>query len=117
MFGERRDHTRGIHGGIPGRSLPTDRHAVTCSPSRFSRHHADLSDRRKPLRPWGTSMSRARLATLPVLLIVVLLLLTAGGSPSPSAAGGPKLKAHVPGELLVKFKPTARGLDRASAMA
>ncbi|HKY33809.1 MAG TPA: S8 family serine peptidase [Candidatus Polarisedimenticolia bacterium] len=60
-------------------------------------------------------MSRARLALLSFALIA-LILSVAGGAPS-GAASGPALAPHVPGELIIKFKPAARGLERAGAMA
>jgi subtilisin family serine protease len=61
-------------------------------------------------------MSRARLAVL-VLFLAGLIAATVGGLPPLSAAGGPRLAPHVPGEILISFKPGAPGLERASAMA
>ena len=65
-------------------------------------------------------MSRARLTFLSFILFA-LVAATVGGSFSPAAAGGnsngPALAPHVDGEILIKFQPNARGLDRASALA
>ncbi|HKY33808.1 MAG TPA: S8 family serine peptidase [Candidatus Polarisedimenticolia bacterium] len=60
-------------------------------------------------------MSRARLAVFS-LALMGLVLLTAGGSIT-GAPSGPVLAPHVPGEILIKFRPGARGLERASALA
>ncbi len=63
-------------------------------------------------------MSRVRLG-MSCLALLALVFAVAGGSPSPAAANGQGhgLAAHVPGEILIKFQPGARGLDRANAQA
>ncbi|HET9482029.1 MAG TPA: S8 family serine peptidase, partial [Candidatus Polarisedimenticolia bacterium] len=60
-------------------------------------------------------MSRVRLALVSLSLILVAVV--CGGMQSPQAAGGPALEPHVPGEILLKFQPGARGIERASVMA
>ena len=62
-------------------------------------------------------MSRPRIAVL-VFLASALILLPAAGTASPAPGGGTASPpAYVPGELLVKFNPSAKGLDKASARA
>src|SRR5262249_8825819 len=64
----------------------------------------------------GGAMSRGRFI-LVLLSLCTVLIVTAGNQPAISTtAGQAHLAAHVPGELLLKFRPGTRGLDRASAM-
>jgi subtilisin family serine protease len=61
-------------------------------------------------------MSRCRTAVA-FLSLVAVAFLTAGGLTLGSPPGGQEGSAYVPGEILIKFTPGARGLEKASARA
>ena len=59
-------------------------------------------------------MSRSKFV-LAALALTAIAVLSFGGSPTPSAPGVESTPAFVPGELIVKFKPSAGNLDRSLA--
>ncbi|MGH9869077.1 MAG: S8 family serine peptidase [Candidatus Polarisedimenticolia bacterium] len=61
-------------------------------------------------------MSPARLA-LVLILTLGIMAIAEGGMPPNTPAAGTLLEPHVPGEILVKFQPGRRGIERAAAMA
>jgi len=62
-------------------------------------------------------MSRRPKTILALTFVLAAILVTAGSLPAGSAPGNGNGPAFVPGELLMKFKPGASGLERASARA